>query len=327
MKKKISIILRFGISFGLLFFLFWKMKGDITGIWGVLAGCEPFYLGISALLLMCNILLLSYRLKIIFRGENLDINFRESSSLTVMGYFFNNFMPTAVGGDIIKAYIASIKNKQRLQSYASVMMDRFIGLYSFLVVAAVALFIDSGRVESPLVKPLVMALIGIGSAGFVIVINKRIAEFVERFFEKVKLLRIGEKINAVYSIVQDYRNRKKLVIEAFLVSLLSQIFFFLVIHMFFLSLDSPISIGNIFLIMPVVTFISMVPSLGGLGVREGAIVALFMPLAGKEVSFAVSLLLLSAFLCVSIVGGVIFLFSGNSKLRMPPGEEDVPEAV
>ncbi len=70
----------------------------------------------------------------------------------------------------------------------------------------------------------------------------------------------------------------------------------------------PVSLGNVFLIMPIVTFISMIPSVGGLGVREGAMVTLFAPLVGKEIAFAASLLLLLGLLVISAIGGGIYLW-------------------
>jgi uncharacterized protein (TIRG00374 family) len=297
------------------------MKGSFAGMWGTLSSCDMKFLFLSAILLIINVGFLSYRLKIIFVGENLIVNFKEAVQLTVMGYFFNNFMPTAVGGDIIKAYIASIRNKQKLKSYASVMMDRFIGLYTFLLVAAIALFIDRGRVESPIVRPLVLVLIFVGAVSFFVVTNSTIANMFGKLFRRLKMLQLGEKLNEVLSIIQDYRNRKRIVAEAFIVSLVSQTFFFLVMYTFFLALGSPVSLGNIFLIMPVVTFISMIPSLGGLGVREGAIVALFMPIVGKEASFAASILLLFGFLMISVVGGIICLLNGLGVLKVAKESE------
>jgi len=64
-----------------------------------------------------------------------------------------------------------------------------------------------------------------------------------------------------------------------------------------------------------VTFISMIPSIGGLGVREGAIVAFFSVLVGKETAFAGSLLLMFGYFFASFVGGVIFLFWSISENR------------
>ncbi|MFC1480273.1 YbhN family protein [Candidatus Omnitrophota bacterium] len=315
MKNKISVIIRFVISFGLLGLLFWIMRNDIRNIWETISGTSLHFIAIAVVLILINAIMLSYRLKVIFLGENLEITLGEAIQLTFMGYFFNNFMPTAVGGDIIKAHYAAELNQKRIQSYASVLMDRFIGLYSFLVVAAVALIIDRGRFQMTVIRPLVFCLLAAGLVGVIIATNRTVARFMERFFMRLKMLRLGERLMAAYNIVHDYRNRRDVVAKSFLVSLFAQCLYFGVIYLFFLSLGTRVSLGNILLIMPVVTFISMIPSLGGLGVREGAMVAFFAPLAGKDTAFAVSLLYLFALFLISIIGGVIYLWWGFSRAR------------
>jgi uncharacterized membrane protein YbhN (UPF0104 family) len=95
-------------------------------------------------------------------------------------------------------------------------------------------------------------------------------------------------------------------------SLAAQSTYFLSMYFFFLSLGKDIGVGNVYLIMPIVIFISMFPSLGGLGVREGGMVALFGPLAGKDNAFAASLLLLFMLFFVSLIGGVVYLWWGIS---------------
>jgi uncharacterized membrane protein YbhN (UPF0104 family) len=66
--------------------------------------------------------------------------------------------------------------------------------------------------------------------------------------------------------------------------------------------------------MPIVVFISMVPSIGGLGIREGAIVAFFTPFVGRENAFAVSLLMLASLFFLSVIGGVVY-FTRNVRER------------
>ena len=315
MKNKISTLIRISISFGLLGLLFWIMRGEIRSIWGIISKSDPKYIIAAACFLLVNVTLLSYRMKIIFLGENLEITLGESLQLTLIGYFFNNFMPTAVGGDIVKAHYAAHANREKIKSYASVLMDRFIGLYTFLVVAAVALVVDWGRSQFAVVRPVVFCLLIVGIAGFVIATNRTVAQFMERFFAKLKMFRLGERLNAVYNIVHDYRNRQDVVLRAFLVSIIGQSIYFFIVYLFFISLGQRISLGYIFLIMPVVTFISMIPSVGGLGVREGAIVTFFAPIAGKEAAFAASLLLLFGLLFISVLGGGVYLWWGLTGVR------------
>ena len=114
------------------------MRKDAGNIAASLAGVNFSIIGICAVLVVVNVSLQGYRLKIIFLGEDIDITLRRSLELTFVGYFFNNFMPTAVGGDIVKAHYAGVSSGKRVESYASVFMDRMIGLYTFITVAAIA---------------------------------------------------------------------------------------------------------------------------------------------------------------------------------------------
>jgi hypothetical protein len=330
MKSRISSFLRIFVSLGLLGLLFWLMRDDISGIGKTIFRAKPWHLVIGLVLLLINVFILAYRMKIIFEGENIRMGFWESTQLTYIGYFFNNFMPTAVGGDIVKAHYASLMNRKKVQSFASVLMDRFIGLYSFLIVAAVALVVDRGRLGISAVTPLVLSLLALGLAGFAVVTNTRIAGWVETALSKLKMLSLGEKIHAVYKIVHDYRNRTDVVGRSLAASIIGQAVYFIVVYLFFGSLGYNVSIGNIFLIMPIVTFISMLPSIGGLGVREGATMAFFAPLVGKEIAFAGSLLLLFGLFFLSFIGGAIYLWwalSGVVKTGEIKEEDPFAEAL
>ena len=307
MKKKIFSILRIVISFGLLGLLFYIMRNEMQHICKTIADSNLKFIGIAVVLILGNIFMMAYRLKIIFVGENLKISFWRAIQLTYVGYYFNNFMPTAVGGDIVKAHYASLENKEKAKSYASVLMDRLLGLYTFSVVAAVALIIDNGKTQLETVKFIVFALLLMGAIGFIIITNSKVAAVIEKMFAKFKMLKLGEKLSSIYSIVQDYKNRRGVIIKSFLISVIAQGLYFAAVYLFFLSLGVKVSMANIFLIMPIVIFISMIPSIGGLGVREGAIVAFFSPLAGKDVAFAVSILVLFGLLLISIIGGIIYL--------------------
>jgi len=284
------------------------MKDDFGKIWGTLRNVKTELIGIIMLLIVLNVSMQAYRLKIIFKGEDLDITLKNALRLTFIGYFFNNFMPTAVGGDIVKAHYASKVNGEKLKSYASVLMDRFIGLYTFIMIAAAALVVYRGDVDLPAIKPVVIGLMIAGLAGYFVVTHKNVAIFLENIFSKIKMLGLGKKLNDVYSIVQDYRNRKDVIAKSLVTSFLTQCVYFFIIFLIFTALRNPVSLGDIFLIMPIVIFISMIPSLGGLGVREGAVVAFFTPITGKDIAFAASLMMLAGLFFISLIGGIIYFW-------------------
>ncbi|MGB2599503.1 MAG: lysylphosphatidylglycerol synthase transmembrane domain-containing protein [Candidatus Omnitrophota bacterium] len=315
MKNKIFALMRVGVSLSLLGLLIWLMRDEFSQIKETLLASNFLFILAAVCLFNITVSVISYRMKIVFEGENLDLSIWESIQLTYIGYFFNNFMPTAVGGDVVKAHYATQTNQKRMQSYASVLMDRLIGLYSFLIIAAIALAINWQSFRIPLARNMIFLFLGLGVVGFLIITNKTVESILQRFFKRIKMRQLGEKLEELYSIVHDYRNRLDVIGKALLISIFAQSTYFVVIYMFFRSLGLDTGIGNIFLIMPVVTFISMFPSLGGLGVREGAMVALFAPLTGKDNAFAASLLLLFLLFLVSLIGGIIYFWWGVSARR------------
>ena len=315
MKQKILMFLRLFISFGLLILLFWFMRDNIVSIWNIILISNVFYIVFAICLMLTGVLLLAYRLKIIFLGENIIFSFWESLQLTVIGYFFNNFMPTSVGGDLVKAHYAANNSEKKVHFYASVFMDRIIGCYSFLILAVAAVIIDMGKHSSIYVRYIVFISFFIGVLGREIAINKKVFNFVEKFLIELKFFNLGEKLLSLYTIVHDYRNRKHVLLKAFIISFISQAIYFVAIYFFFISLGGNIKLGLIFLIMPIIIFISMLPSVGGLGIREGSMVAFFAPIVGDKIAFAGSLLLLFALILVSIGGAIVCVFWKGTKVK------------
>ena len=55
----------------------------------------------AILVFTAAILVASLRLKLIIEAQEIPITLKESVSLTFIGYFFNNFLPTSIGGDVV----------------------------------------------------------------------------------------------------------------------------------------------------------------------------------------------------------------------------------
>jgi hypothetical protein len=73
---------------------------------------------------------------------------------------------------------------------------------------------------------------------------------------------------------------------------------------------------DILLRMPLISMISLLPSINGLGVREGSTVLFFGPLIGKENAFVVSILWLFTLFLTSIAGGIIYGLSPQFRIRL-----------
>jgi len=314
MKIRFSVVLRVIISLSLLSFLLWNMRGHFSGIAGTLASTNLSVFGLATGLFMCTVLVISNRLKLFLAGEGLTVSYIRVVQLTYIGYFFNNFMPTAVGGDIVKAYYAYKYTGEAAKSFVSVFMDRFIGLLSFVLIAAVALLFSWETIDMALKRAvLLFALSGITI--FMFALNEGFAKIALNLLSRLRLWRLGEKISKAYRAVHEYKNRKPLIGGTIALSVFSQSIYFLAVYMAARSLGTPIPVKDIFIIMPVVSVITMLPSLGGLGLREGAIVVLFSPIIGRENAFSVSVLVLAILLLTSLIGALIYLSAAQFRIK------------
>lgn len=302
------------VSVGLVSFLLWSMRDNFGHIALTLKKTNPVLFLLAAILFILNALIISVRLKLLFVGEKLNIPLGRVIQLSYIGFFFNNFMPTAVGGDIVKAYYANKQTKETAKSFIAVFMDRFIGLFSFICIAIVALFLSWDNVSFTL-KKIVLVFAVFGIVGFLVILNSTVAKIILKGLSKFNLWNIGERLSKVYRAVHEYKNKKKLILMVIVISIIAQSIYFSVVFLLAKSLNANIFLATVFLVMPIVSVVSMLPSLGGLGLREGAIVTLFGSFMGNEKAFSLSILLLAILLLTSLVGAVIYASAAQFKIK------------
>lgn len=311
-----SVYFRVIVSLALIVILLYIVRDKYGAIASALKGTDLNIFSVALALFFSAIALASCRLLLIIRAQSggLAFTFRESFSLTLIGYFFNNFLPTAIGGDVAKAYYLSKMTSDNIGSITSIFMDRLIGLATMIFMAAGALlFIQSSIIDSSVRNMLyVITLIAVIAVAFMANRN-----FARKFSWLLFLVNpIKDKLKDAYNAANNYKNNKTLLAKTLAISIVSQLFFYASFGMAAFSMGYSISSVNILLRMPVVGMMSLLPSLNGLGLREGATVLLFGPLIGNGNAFAVSILWILVLLVASLVGGLIYALSPQFKVKL-----------
>ena len=80
-------------------------------------------------------IIIGLRWWLLLRAQSVVINLSAAVRLHFLGLFYNNFMPSSVGGDLIRAWYVTRHTDRRFQAALSVFVDRLIGLLSTLVIA------------------------------------------------------------------------------------------------------------------------------------------------------------------------------------------------
>jgi uncharacterized protein (TIRG00374 family) len=94
---------------------------------------------ISALMFVVFAMIINTRWWWLLRMNALDVGFWEAQRYSWIGFFFNNIIPGATGGDVIKAvYIAQRCRGESVRALVSVAVDRVIGLLSLVFIGSIA---------------------------------------------------------------------------------------------------------------------------------------------------------------------------------------------
>lgn len=317
-KKLLFNILRTAISVGLLALILWFMRGSIDDVGAAIKKINKTAFLISFLLFLMGYLLLSLRLKYIMGAQNLKITVREAVSLTFTGQFFSNFLPTSIGGDVVKAYYASVITGKKAHSFASVVFDRMLGTFTLILMVLISYaFVKKTSYTNSINTFLIIA--GAASVALIsILFSRRIAKKIPFLGSILRMFKLEDKMKMLYEIIYNYKKHPRFIIEAGLISLALQIVMFGSVYFITKGLGATVSMKNICLLMPIISTVAMAPSINGLGVREGAFVVLFGPMMTKGGAFALSIIWVFMIVLVSLIGGLFYLTDKHYKVKMSP---------
>ena len=313
-KEIISICVRTAVSLALILILLYIMRENYGKIWQAIRSANLFIFLLALAAFALALVTASMRLKMIIETQGkAQVTLSEAVSLTFIGYFFNNFLPTSIGGDVVKAYYLSKKSTEKLNSYTSVFVDRALGLVTMVFMAAIALLLSQGQVIDKDLRYIIYAITTVSVIAIFFISSKN---FARKFSGLLKLVKpIEDKVKRAYNALHDYKNHTSLIIRSLVISVVSQLFYFASIGILALSIGARIPAIEVLLRVPIISAVSLLPSINGLGVREGSTVMLFGPIIGKERAFVVSILLLLMLLIISLVGGLVYAFSPQFKVK------------
>ena len=311
MKNKLSILLRATVSLVLVGVLVWIFRKDIPDIVAVLKGVNLYYFVASVLFNIAAVVVVSERLRIILGVQKLKISLGESVYLTFIGNFFNNFLPTSIGGDLVKAYYATKKSERKLESFSAVFFDRFFGFLSIGLLAFLGLLFMNRHIKDPQVFWGCLVFSVVVLVSFILFLNKAITKAIFSRLLHLPAFQRDSKLRKLYNALNAYKEHKSIVSNLILISLVAQGLSVVLLYCIIRGISQDISFLSLLLVMPLVSVASMIPSINGLGVREGAFVIFLGEFISKENAAAVSILFLANILITSFIGGVPYLFSGK----------------
>jgi hypothetical protein len=284
------------------------MRKDMKNIADTLINSNKILFLVAISISFSMTIIVSYRLKLLMRGQKIYLALKDCVYLTFIGFFFNNFLPTAIGGDIAKAHYASKKTNNKTASYAAVLCDRLVGFLACLTLALIGIILVGNEFKNSSITWAICGMVVFFTLAILILLSKKDSRLLKHPFTQKGLIgKIREKMSKLYSAINYYKHHKHLLLKSYLLTIFIQGCTVVSIYFLILCLGGSINIFKLFFIIPLVWTVSMLPSLNGLGVREGAFVYFLKGDIGKDMGFSVSLLWLGMVLFYGIIGGVLHM--------------------
>ena len=312
-KKWFAFFLKFLVSGGLIWLLLGSV--DLDAAWERISDARPGPLIAVVAAYTFQILIIVWRWQAILVAMNIDLPFRKIFTFTYIGMFFNQALPSAVGGDAVRIYKVYKSGTLLSRAINSVMLDRVATVLALVLLAlfAVPFFLDKvGDAEARWILPGVILLALGGFAGVVLLM------VLDKMPSRISHYRLVRGMAALAADTRSVFLSPRHALTVMVVSLIGHANITFGAYLIGLSLDLGIDWVDYMVLMPPVMLLVTLPiSIGGWGVREGAMVAAFALIGvPAEGILVLSILFGLVAILIALPGGVVWLLSGERKISL-----------
>jgi len=285
------------------------MRADLSALLQRFAAVDFFYLALMFVIPHIMIAINTLKWQIFLRELGLHIAFNRLFGLYLIATFFNNFLPTMVGGDAVRAYALGRETKDISSVTAATFMERLIGFAGLVSLVPLVLFSTIVTDRFPTVWLIAPACL----LGFALASAMLLSSTFDPLWRRLRGIRrltrllefLARTRKAVYRTAQSIR----ILLATYSLSLIFYVGAAGAVWAAAMSLGADVSIGYLIATVPLVLVAGMLPvSLNGLGITEAGF-ALFLQLAGVPLvdAVGVGLLLRARLLVTGLFGGLLFL--------------------
>ncbi|MEE2781574.1 MAG: lysylphosphatidylglycerol synthase transmembrane domain-containing protein [Planctomycetota bacterium] len=318
MKRWLIFGVKIALAVSIIAYLLWSTFQTDAEVYKQLQREEKNWLrlGLAGLVLLSATLFTFFRWYLLVRVLEIRFTLREAIRLGYMGYVVNFFALGVVGGDIFKAFLLARDHAgRRTEAVMSVLVDRLVGLYGLLLLAAVGLviwkgyFAEAHQATESLYLLLILSIGGFLLATLGFCFPRQLAR--GRVAMRVSTIpRVGKYLEQIIVALARYSQHRRTLLVATLITLGTQLL--TVIGFWLIATGLPgegPNFAQLFVMVPLALFATAVPlPMGGLGALEATLASLYR-LFGF--SSALGLLVSLAYRLVTIlvaVGGIpVFL--------------------
>lgn len=305
---------KLAVSTGLFLFLVTGM--DRHELRTVFTGIELHQYLLAVLLFVLSNCLGALQWYLLLRAQGLAVRLSQALVLYFVGIFFNNVLLGNIGGDAVRMYDIHRLTGRSSAGVAATVMDRFTGLFATCTLALMAYPLVHAAGPSWVLTVLAPVWLGL-VAVLTMSLSRRAGGLVETIICRVVPAIASRHIRSLRAALMVYRHYKRWLAVILLLSLTVQLCRILVYYKAGHAVGMDPGLVYYVCFQPVAAIVAALPiSIGGLGVREGTLLAMFTSIGvAGNLALAMSVAGYTAGILASLIGGVAFVLR---RIRQQP---------
>jgi len=295
-------------------------KVGLQEVFSELSHIDPGLYALAGIVLLASLAARALRWQVLLTPLGVKVSVLDLFWLYMIGFFWNSFLPSGFGGDVVKAIELRRMTRQGAAAVMSVVAERIVGL---LATGVIGLMVIIFRPD--LVPPQATWGIAILCAAIILGTWFLRLDILQWIGERVPFLRkivLNHRLVSLHEALKTYT--LKTLGLGFIASIPFTLLSILDNFLVGLALAIPLGIGYYAIYTPIITVINLLPlSFNGLGVREYTYQVLF-GLVGVSADQAIAMALAFNLLRfgAGLLGGVVSVVMGLRRASVP---EAVPE--
>jgi uncharacterized protein (TIRG00374 family) len=299
-------LLSFAFKFAVSAILLWLLgrRIDLTALGRQMALADPMWLVVAVILAAAVIPMAAYRWRLVTQAIGAPVTTRDAMSITTIGWFFNQTLPSTIGGDAVRVYLAYRTGITKTGAIHGILLDRLMGLFVVLVLATIFLAPLLAGLTVDFQKWFLIAFVVAGYGGYAVLFL-----ISGKFAGRLDNLHLGRLVRA---LSRDARATLLTLSPGgviLVISVVLQIVQIASVYVIAVALGLEVGFAAIMIALPAVLLISSLPvSLAGWGVREQSMVLALgaMGVAATD-ALAISVLLGLSWIISGVPGALVWL--------------------
>ena len=281
---------------------------DVRGVMGHIARIDAASAALAVGIALAAVPLQTARWLVVQVESGTRLPFARALTIVLIGHFFNQTLPSSVGGDAMRMWCAHRAGMTPGSAVTTVILDRAASLLGLLFLMACGLPWLPGLVSDPVAGTAIVAAVVGGIGGFLVV---ALLTGSARSFPQWRMMR---PLSALLTSAHRVFTSPRCLLPILLLGVAGGTAFSGIIFVLARALGAELAMKDCLLLVPPVLLVSAVPvSVAGWGVREGAmVVALGLLGVAPDTAFSVSVLFGLVVAAASLPGAGLWLAGGYS---------------